>query len=113
MTFISQNQIDSLLQGASAIFTSQVPEGLDKVCYYVGTGFSAFYGICMVFLIAIIIATCIKNKHPAFHDKYSNVFIIHKVSIAEKSKPINLPKKDEIKAPGEISDDSLEEIDNI
>ncbi len=115
MTFISQHQIDSLLEGASAIFTAKMPEGLDSVCYYVGTGFSGFYGVTILFLIAIIIATCVKNKKPAFHDRYSNILVIYKVKISEKIKPINQPilKQEETKAPGEISDDSLEEIDNI
>ena len=46
-----QHLIDSLFSGANAIFANAVPEGINTACYYVGTGFSCFYGISILFLI--------------------------------------------------------------
>lgn len=115
LTGLNQIQIDSLINGANAIFASSVPEGLDQACYYAGTGFSCMYGVSIIFLIAIVVATCIKNGYPAFHDKYSNIYIINR-KITEQYTSVNQSKKkdnDDIKAPGVISDDSLEEIDNL
>ena len=67
--------------------------------------------------MAIIIGVCVRNKHIAFHDRFSNIAVIYKVKISEELKPINLPinkkTKEENKVPGEISAQSLEEIDNI
>lgn len=116
LAFLSPEQVDALFQGANAIFANQPAEGLDKACYYVGTGFSCFYGISILFLIAIIVATCIKNNHPAFHDKYSHVYVIHTEAIGSKFSPVNKPHKDDekdIKVPGHLSAESLDEIDNI
>ncbi|MBQ0045434.1 MAG: RDD family protein [Mycoplasma sp.] len=112
LSFLNPDQINSLFEGANAIFSKTPAEGLDKVCYYVGTGFSCFYGVSILFLIAIIIATCIKNHKPAFHDKYSNIYVIY-VKQVEKYQPYNSHKVVDVKAPGELSADSLEEIDNI
>lgn len=113
---LNQLQIDSLLDGAGSIFTSSVPEGLDKACYYVGTAFSCLYGVSILFLIAIVIAICIRNGKPAFHDKYSNVYLISKkkVEVSNHSKS-NKKQPDEIdiKIPGGFSEESLEEIDKI
>ncbi|MCQ3907489.1 MAG: hypothetical protein MJ219_01740 [Mycoplasmoidaceae bacterium] len=98
-----------------SIFASTVPEGLDKACYYVGTGFSCFYGLTIIFLIAIIVATCIKNHRPAFHDKYSNIYII-----SLKTEEINkittkkhIHENSENDFPGVISSESFEEIENL
>lgn len=116
LAFLTPEQADALFKGANAIFANKPEEGVDKVCYYVGTGFSCFYGISILFLIAIIVAICIKNHKPAFHDKYSNIYVIHKVSVDSLYKPVNKPKRndeDEEKVPGGLSKSSLEEIDNI
>lgn len=111
---LNAHQIDSFIRGTNAIFTSKLPKGLDAACYYAGTGFSCMYGICIIFLVAIIISICISNKKPAFHDKYSNISIFHKQVMSEQYHDLNSFKKsEEIKAPGEISEESLEEIDNI
>lgn len=114
LTGLNQLQIDSLLKGASAIFASSAPEGLDKACYYAGTAFTAFYGITIIFLISIIVAICITSGKPAYHDKYSHIYIFFKQPINDssfKSKP--KVSEIEIKAPGALSAESLEEIDNI
>ncbi|MCQ3915694.1 MAG: hypothetical protein MJ195_03065 [Mycoplasmoidaceae bacterium] len=111
---LTAHQIDSLVQGANAIFANKMPEGLDKACYYAGTGFSCMYGICIIFLVAIIISICIRNKKPAFHDKYSHIYVIHKQSLDSQYRSVNsIQDKDDTKVPGQISDESLEEIDNI
>lgn len=113
---LNQLQIDSLLQGANAIFAQSMPEGLDKACYYVGTMFSCLYGICILFLIAIVIAICVRNGKPAFHDKYSNLVIYHKNKVNEKVVKFDKKDKQENKGPkipGQLSDESLEEIDKI
>lgn len=112
LSFLKPDQIDAMFAGANAIFSQTPAEGLDKICYYVGTGFSCFYGISILFLIAIIVATCIKSHKPAFHDKYSYIYVIYTRSVQEY-KPYTSQKETEIKAPGELSADSLEEIDNI
>lgn len=111
---LTAHQVDSLIQGVNAIFANKVPAGLDTACYYAGTMFSCLYGVCIIFLVAIIISICIRNKKPAFHDKYSNIYVIHKQSLESQYRPVNsIHKEDEIKVPGHISDESLEEIDNI
>lgn len=115
LTFLSQNQIDSLLAGSMSIFASTVPEGLDKACYYVGTGFSCFYGVTIIFLIAIIVATCIKNHRPAFHDKYSNIYVISlktegNIKIPNKKQTLD---SNEDNFPGVISKEAFEEIENL
>lgn len=111
---LTAHQVDSLIQGSNAIFANKVPSGLDMACYYAGTGFSCMYGISILFLIATIISICIRNRKPAFHDKYSNIYVIHKQSLESQYKPVNsVHQHDEIKVPGQISDESFEEIDNI
>lgn len=111
---LNQLQIDSLLQGASAIFTSSVPEGLDKACYYAGTAFTAFYGVSIIILIAIIVAVCITSGKPAFHDKYSHLYIYYKQPLNNNYlNKTTKNKEDTVKAPGALSAESLEEIDNI
>lgn len=113
LSFLNQHQINSLLQGANAPFVWSVPENIDQACYYAGVGFSCFYSICVLFLVAIIIATCITSGKPTFHDKYSNILVIYKKKLEDKYVPYNSKKEDDIKAPGVISKESLEEIDNI
>lgn len=116
LSFLSQHQIQSLFDGANAIFANKLPDGTDKVCYYVGTGFACLYSISILFLIFIIIAICIKNKKPAFHDKYSHIYVYSTKPYVEKYISVNeykKQKKDNGNVPGAISMDSLEEIDNI
>lgn len=114
LSFLNQNEIDSIFEGSVAIFASSVPEGLDKACYYVGTGFSCFYSVSILFLIAIIVATCIRSGRPTFHDKYSNIYMIS-LNPLSTYKPVNRKKAtdEEISAPGAISKQSLEEIENL
>ena len=114
LSFISQNKIDSILEGSVAIFASTVPDGLDKICYYVGTGFSCFYSVSILFLIAIIIATCIRSGRPAFHDKYSNIYVVYMQPLTNIKQTFRKRQPDEIiEAPGSISKESLEEIENL
>lgn len=113
---LNQLQIDSLFQGANAIWFNTVPDNLDKACFYVGTGFSVMYGICIVFLIAIIIATCIRSGRPAFHDKYSYLVVGYKQPSSELkswSSKKNEDVQDSEKVPGQLSEESLEELDRI
>lgn len=115
LTFLPQHQIESMLEGVNSIFVKNLPEGVDKVCYYVGTGFSCLYGIAIIFLIATIVGICIRSGKPAFHDKYSHVYIYSKkqidsyISVNEYKKQ----QKENGNAPGAISIDSLEDIDNM
>lgn len=114
LSFLSPHQIDSLIQGSMSIFVSKLPEDVDATCFYVGTGFSCFYGVCIIFLIAIVIATFIKNGKPAFHDKYSLIYVISKKPLQEKFISVNEYKKQqEPKVPGGLSNKELEELDNL
>ena len=115
LSFLNPNQIDSMFKGSTAIFASNIPDGVDKACYYVGTGFSCFYGVSIILLIAILVATCIRNGHPAFHDKYSNIYIISTQAIQSpyNFKSVNKHDDKENNVPGIISKESLEEIENL
>lgn len=114
LSFLSPNQIDSLIQGSMSIFVSKLPEGVDATCFYVGTGFSCFYGVSIIFLIAIVIAIFIKNGKPAFHDKYSLIYVISTKPLTEKFISVNdYKKQQEDKVPGGLSKEALEEIENL
>lgn len=113
LSCLSNKQIDSLLKGAEAIFASKVPDGIDKVFYYIGTGFSCFYSVSIVLLIFVIVFTFIKNGTPAFHDKFSGLYMISTVSLVEKYQKPNQPKQDDIIGPGAISPEALEEINSL
>ena len=68
-------------------------------------------------LFAIIIGVCVANKKPAFHDKFSNVFVIHLRPLNTPDKQMNKKqnkmKKINYGIPGEISSSELEEIDKL
>jgi len=85
--------------------------------YYVGVGFATAYLILMLVLIGIIIGVCVRNKKPAFHDKYSNVYVIHLVLLNDPDKQVNAKKNSSKRinygVPGEISSSALEEIDEL
>ncbi|MCQ2748220.1 MAG: hypothetical protein MJ223_03140 [Mycoplasmoidaceae bacterium] len=111
----NQNLIDSLISGVNSIFASNVPEGINKACYYVGTAFSAFYGTLLLLLFAIIIGIFVKSGKPAFHDKFSNLVIYFK-NKGDNNPTFSKPKesdKNKILGPGQLSQESLEEIGNI
>jgi len=88
-----------------------------NVYYYVGIGFSTGYLVLMLVLIGVIIAVCMRNKKPAFHDKYSNVYVVHCVSMNTPDKNANVKKRNNKRinygVPGEISSSALEEIDEL
>lgn len=88
-----------------------------SVYYYVGTGFSAVYTACALMLVGVIIGVCARNKKPAFHDKFSNVYVAHLVSTNDPNKLENIKKRNNKKinfgVPGEISDSAFEEIDKL
>lgn len=85
--------------------------------YYAGVTFACSYYVTVVLLIVVLVGVCIKSKRPAFHDKFSNILIIHLRPTKDLDKQANLKKKG-IKRinygiPGEISSGSFEEIDEL
>lgn len=115
LSFLNSHQIDSMLKGSSAIFASNIPDDVDKACYYVGTGFSCFYGVSIILLISILVATCVRNGRPAFHDKYSHLYMIstQPMNQSYSFKSIKKQDKTEGEFPGVVSQESLEEIENL
>jgi len=88
-----------------------------NVYYYVGVGFATAYLVLMLVLIGVIIGVCMRNKKPAFHDKYSNIYVIYLVSLNDPDKQVNAKKRSSKRVnygvPGEISSSALEEIDEL
>lgn len=93
-------------------------KGIDiNAYYYAGVTFACFYYVTVVLLIIVLIGVCIKSKRPAFHDKFSNILVIHLRPTKDLDKQANVKKKG-IKRinygiPGEISSGSFEEIDEL
>lgn len=111
---LSSHQIDSLIKGSNGMFNINIPDDVDIPCYYTGAWFSCMYCISFIFLIVIIVGVCIKNKKPAFHDKYSNIYVIYTQPLNQSQSTKHLNNKhDERNVPGQISNESLEEIGNI
>lgn len=114
----------SLLPSQSALsmiygvmVSKNVEQIKDWASYYGGITFACFYYACIVMLVVILVGVCIKNKRPAFHDKFSNVLVIYLSPISKLDKQANA-KKRKVKRinygiPGEINSGSFEEVDNL
>lgn len=117
LTFLNPEQSVSLFAGI--VPSIHLPDGfvVDNVLKGVGIFFACLYYVSIVLLIVILIGVCIKSKRPAFHDKYSDLLVVHLVPIKDLDKNANLKKKKTKRInygiPGEINSGSFEELDEL
>ena len=92
-------------------------EKTNDYLFYLGLIFSSLYISTFMILAILIVGVFVRNKKPAFHDKYSNLYIIYLKPINDIDKLTN--RKDNSKKiinyslPGSINPSSIEEIDKL
>lgn len=112
---LSSANATAMIKGMT--FGGLTEQGDNTAFFYVGTGFSSAYIVALLVMIAVTIAMFVNNRRPAFHDKFSNVFVIYLVSSNTPDKQVNAKKKTTNRinygVPGEISPGAFEEIDKL
>lgn len=117
LSFLKTDQAVSLLTGVVPYIKTVDGFVIDKACWAAGVFFACLYYASVIILIVVIVGVCIKSKHPAFHDKYSDLLIAHLSALNDPDKNANLKKKKAKRInygiPGEINSGSFEEIDEL
>lgn len=115
LSLLPKESAISMLYGVMSI--KPAAEIADWASYYGGFVFAAFYYVSIIMLIVVFIGVCLKNKKPAFHDKFSNVVVIYLNPSNIPDKNANLKKSRSRRInygiPGEINAGSFEETDNL
>ena len=107
--FLTKKNSKELLDGVNLLFAMQRKN--NNLFFYFGLAFGVLYSSSFFVLCFIIIGIFLCNKHPAFHDNISNLYIIKLIPFDTK-KECN-DKNDEcnkIDLPGIIDLKSLDEI---
>ena len=107
--FLTKKNSKELLDGVNLLFAMQRKN--NNLFFYFGLAFGVLYSSSFFVLCFIIIGIFLCNKHPAFHDNISNLYIIKLIPFDTK-KEYN-DKNDEcnkIDLPGIIVLKSLDEI---
>ena len=107
--FLTKKNSKELLDGVNLLFAMQRKN--NNLFFYFGLAFGVLYSSSFFVLCFIIIGIFLCNKHPAFHDNISNLYIIKLIPFDTK-KEYN-DKNDEcnkIDLPGIIDLKSLDEI---
>ena len=107
--FLTRKNSKELLDGVNLLFAMQRKN--NNLFFYFGLAFGVLYSSSFFVLCFIIIGIFLCNKHPAFHDNISNLYIIKLIPFDTK-KEYN-DKNDEcnkIALPGIIDLKSLDEI---
>ena len=110
--FLSKKNSKELLDGVNLLFSRQ--EQNNSLFFYVGLVFGVLYSSSFFILCFIIIGIFLCNKHPAYHDNISSLYVIKLISIDSKKKYIdknygqknNLPGIIDLKLLDEILDDN-------
>jgi len=107
--FLTKKNSKELLDGVNLLFAMQRKN--NNLFFYFGLAFGVLYSSSFFVFCFIIIGIFLCNKHPAFHDNISNLYIIKLIPFDTK-KEYN-DKNDEcnkIDLPGIIDLKSLDEI---
>ncbi len=107
--FLTRKNSKELLDGVNLLFAMQRKN--NNLFFYFGLAFGVLYSSSFFVLCFIIIGIFLCNKHPAFHDNISNLYIMKLIPFDTK-KEYN-DKNDEcnkIALPGIIDLKSLDEI---
>lgn len=117
LSFLTKEESVSLLSGVVPYIKTPSGFEIDPVLWGVGVFFACLYYVSVILLIIVIVGVCIKSKHPAFHDKFSDLLIAHLASTNDPDKNANLKKKKSKRInygiPGEINSGSFEELDEL
>ncbi len=85
--------------------------------FYPGLILSSLYIFAFILLMFLIMGVFIKNKKPAYHDKYSNLYIIYLKPINDLDKLANKKKQSKkiinYSLPGSIKPSTIEEVDKL
>ena len=85
--------------------------------FYSGLIFSGLYISTFIILVFLIVGVFVKNKKPAPHDKYSNLYIIYLKPINDIDKWANRKNNSKkiinYSLPGSINPSAIEEIDKL
>lgn len=114
LTFLNGQDALDLLRG---VMMDRKADISNWACYYGGVTFACFYYASITVLVIVIIGVCVKNKKPAFHDKFSNVLVVYLSPMTGLDKQTNAKKRKTKRInygiPGEINSGSFDEVDNL
>ena len=111
--FLTKKNSKELLDGVNLLFAMQRKN--NNLFFYFGLAFGVLYSSSFFVLCFIIIGIFLCNKHPAFHDNISNLYIIKLIPFDTKKeyndkndecKKIDLPGIIDLKSLDEILDDN-------
>lgn len=111
--FLTKKNSKELLDGVNLLFAMQRKN--NNLFFYFGLAFGVLYSSSFFVLCFIIIGIFLCNKHPAFHDNISNLYIIKLIPFDTKKEyndrndecnKIDLPGIIDLKSLDEILDDN-------
>ena len=107
--FLSNENRKELLRGMNLVFSIQQKN--NHLFFYFGLGFGVLYSTSFFILCFIIFGIFLCNKHPAYHDNISNLYIIKLIPfVIKKSYDNKNNEQNKITLPGVINLKSLDEI---
>lgn len=107
--FLPDEDGKELLQGVNLF--SSIQKKNNNLFFYFGLAFGVLYTSSFFILCFIIIGIFLCNKHPAYHDNISNLYVIKLIAFAdEKSYHVKNDGENKINLPGIIDQKLLDGI---